>query len=126
MGIRPTLILALALSVATAAGAQTVSQTRAQVPPGTTMLNSVSSNSNGTVLQVGGYASAMFSITASVAMSGGGAFFTAYLLKAGISLPTVLAAVKVTTSTLPASASRSAATAVSSGSSFSFLPPHGG
>lgn len=59
------------LLVAAPLSAQTVSQTRAQVPPGTAMQTAVSGNANGTAVVVSGYASVMLSVTASVAMSGG-------------------------------------------------------
>lgn len=61
----------LSLLVAAPLAAQTVSQTRAQVPPGTAMQTNVAGNANGTAVVVSGYASVMLSVTASVAMSGG-------------------------------------------------------
>lgn len=66
-----SLLLVLALFVAAPLSAQTVSQTRAQVPPGTTLQSAVSGNANGTAAVVSGYSSFMMSVTASVAMSGG-------------------------------------------------------
>ena len=59
------------LLVAAPLSAQTVSQTRAQVPPSTAMQTNVSANANGTAVQVGGYSSALIVVTASVGMSGG-------------------------------------------------------
>ncbi len=57
--------------IASPLAAQTVSQTRAQVPPSTAMQTAVSANANGTAVQVGGYSSVLIVVTASVAMSGG-------------------------------------------------------
>lgn len=62
---------ALALFAAAPLWAQTVSQTRAQVPPSTAMQTNVSANANGVAVQVGGYSSVLIVVTASVAMSGG-------------------------------------------------------
>lgn len=64
-------LVLLSLFVAAPLAAQTVSQTRAQVPPGTAMQTNVAANANGTAVVVSGYASVMLSVTASVAMSGG-------------------------------------------------------
>lgn len=63
--------LALLVGVSSPLIAQTVSLTRSQIPLPTTMQNAATANANGTLLAVGGYANALISVTASVAMSGG-------------------------------------------------------